>query len=352
MVNKVTLSSGYQISQVIKGGWQLAGGHGKIDSKQAVEDMFAYVDAGITTFDCADIYTGVEEMIGEFRRQYKDKYGESGLQKIHIHTKFVPDIDKLDVIDEKYVETIIDRSLVRLGVDQLDLVQYHWWDYGVSHYVEVAHHLKTMQKKGKINNLAVTNFDVPRLREIVESGVKIVSSQNQYSVLDQRPENGLVTYCQNNDIKLLCYGTVAGGFLSERYLGQPEPAEPLENRSLVKYKLIIDDFGGWELFQELLQALKVIADKYGVSLTNVANRYVLDKPQVAGIIVGARNVEHLPDTLQVFDFALDEQDRDMIGGVIRKAHGPKGDTYSLEREKGGRHASIMKYNLNKEEKKI
>ncbi len=349
-VNHLELIPGYKISQVIKGGWQLAGGHGQIDPQQAIDDMFAYVKSGITTFDCADIYTGVEELIGEFRRQFGRKFGQISLDQIQIHTKFVPDIDKLETIDEAYVETIIDRSLMRLGVDRLDLVQYHWWDYDVHRYIEVAHYLKAMQEKGKIHNIGVTNFDTPRLKEIVDSGVTIVSSQNQYSVLDQRPEHGLVTFCQKNDIKLLCYGTVAGGFLSERYLGQPEPVEPLENRSLVKYKLIIDDFGGWKLFQELLRALKTVADKYKVSLTSVANRYALDKEQVAAIIVGSRNTKHLANTLRVFDFGLDAEDKILIESVICRSHGPKGDTYSLEREKGGRHASIMKYNLNKEEK--
>jgi aryl-alcohol dehydrogenase-like predicted oxidoreductase len=346
------LVPGYEISQVIKGGWQLAGGHGEINQNQAIEDMFTYAEQGITTFDCADIYTGVEEMIGEFRRQYLSRYGAQKLSHIHVHTKFVPDITILPTITKQYVTDIIDRSLARLGVDQLDLVQYHWWDYDVPKYVETALYLQELQKAGKIRSLSVTNFDVPRLQEFVDQGIVITSTQNQYSVLDQRPEHGLVEFCQAHDIKILCYGTVAGGFLSERYLGQPEPEEPLENRSLVKYKLIIDDFGGWELFQELLRTLKTIADKYHVSLTNVAERYVLDKPQVAGIIVGARNALHLSDTLKVFNFTLDADDQAQIAKIVGQLPGPEGDTYSLERIKGGRHASIMKYNLNKEDKGV
>ena len=62
---RIELRPGYSVSQIIKGGWQLAGGHGNFDRRQAINDMLSFVDHGITTFDCADIYTGVEEMIGE-----------------------------------------------------------------------------------------------------------------------------------------------------------------------------------------------------------------------------------------------------------------------------------------------
>jgi aryl-alcohol dehydrogenase-like predicted oxidoreductase len=157
----------------------------------------------------------------------------------------------------------------------------------------------------------------------------------------------MVDFCREHNMKLLCYGTVAGGFLSQQYVGVPEPKEPFENRSLVKYKLIIDDFGGWELFQELLVALSTIATKYNASITNVATRYVLEKSQVAGIIIGGYDTSFLRDNLKVFEFHLDEEDRDMIQKILGKSIGPQGDTYSLERIKGGKHASIMRYNLNK-----
>nr|MBP9105957.1 aldo/keto reductase [Gemmatimonadaceae bacterium] len=67
----IDLAPSYRISRLIKGGWQLAGGHGTIDRAQAIADMQAFAEAGITTFDCADIYTGVEELIGEFLRQWR-----------------------------------------------------------------------------------------------------------------------------------------------------------------------------------------------------------------------------------------------------------------------------------------
>jgi len=214
--------------------------------------------------------------------------------------------------------------------------------------VEAATHLKALQDAGKIKYIGVTNFDVPHLQELLDARVPVVSNQVQYSVLDHRPEQGMVELCERHSISLLCYGTVAGGFLSDRYLGAPEPEPPFENRSLTKYKLIIEEFGDWELFQRLLATLRDIADKHESSIATVATRYVLQKNQVGAAIVGARHARHLPDTLRLFNFELDENDLTDIKRVANAAKGPAGDVYSLERVKGGKHAVIMKYNLNED----
>lgn len=345
-VPRTELAPDYTISRILKGSWQLAGGHGSIDRQSAIEDMFKFVEAGITSFDFGDIYTGVEEVVGGFLKTYRKRFEPGSIGDIQLHTKFIPDLDALATIDRSYVQRGIDRSLQRLGVESLDLVQYHWWNYDVPRYVETALHLAEMQKAGKIRNIGVTNFDVPRLKELVDAGVPIVSNQVQYSILDHRPENGMVEYCQQQGINLLCYGTVAGGFLSDRYLGFPEPQEPLENRSLIKYKLIIDDFGGWELFQETLATLAKIAQKHGVSMTNVATRYILDKPQIAGLIIGARNTSHIQDNLNIFAFDLDEVDMHLLEAVISKSPGLEGDVYTLERDRNSKHGRIMQYNNN------
>jgi aryl-alcohol dehydrogenase-like predicted oxidoreductase len=338
----------HTISRLIKGGWQLAGGHGPIQRDQALEDMRLYAEAGITTFDCADIYTGVEELLGEFLRRQQSVIRDGTMPQVQVHTKYVPDLEALSTLTRQEVEAIIDRSLGRLGLERLDLVQFHWWDYEQPGYVEAALHLEALQRAGKIRHIGVTNMDVAHLEEILEAGVRVVSHQVQYSVLDHRPERGMVALCQRHQIALLCYGTVAGGFLTERYLGLPEPMPPYENRSLAKYKLIIDEFGGWALFQELLVSLSTIANKHKASIPTVATRYALQKAGVAAAIVGARHDRHLPDTLRIFDFELDRAELDTIEAITRQARGPAGDVYSAERVKGGKHAAIMKYNLNRE----
>jgi len=340
VIPRVSLADEYEISRIIKGGWHLAGDHGAVDPQQARRDMLTFVEAGITTFDCADIYTGVEQLIGSFRHAYPAQ-----ARRIQVHTKFVPDLSDLAVVDRGYVEGIIDRSLTRLGQERLDLVQFHWWDYGVPRYVETAFELDRLRRAGKIAHLGLTNFDTPRLAEIVAAGIPVVSQQVQYSVLDDRPQHGMVEYCRSHGIGLLCYGTVSGGFLSERWLGKAPPRD-LTNRSLIKYKLIIDDFGGWELFQELLAVLARIAARHATDIASVATRAILDRPAVAAAIVGATNTAHLASHEKISALRLEEADRTAIASVTGRRTGPRGDVFELERDRSGRHGQIMKYELN------
>ena len=336
----------YEITRVIRGGWQLAGGHGAIDSATAVEDLLAAFDAGVTTFDCADIYTGVEELYGAFRARLSETRGVEAARKLHVHTKLVPDLELLPKIRRADIETIVDRSMQRLRVDRLDLVQFHWWDYDQPRWLEALGWLNDLSRAGKVRFIGGTNFDTMHVREIVAAGIKLTSMQVQYSVLDRRPENGFAELCRSRNIALLCYGTVAGGFLSDRWLGVAEPEGPLANRSLVKYKLIVDDFGGWAMFQELLAALRRVADRHGGDIASVASRLVLDYPGVAAVIVGATSRAHLAANVAASGLALTEQDFDEVERVASKRRGPLGDVYELERDRTGRHGSIMKYNLN------
>ena len=343
VVETATLAPDYRIARVIRGGWQLAGDHGPVERERAIADMALFLDAGMNTVDGADIYTGVEDMYGAFNRART----EAGLTRMQVHTKFVPDYGDLATVDAAYVRRIITRSLQRLRTDRLDLVQFHWWDYGVPRYVETALALHALQKEGLIAHIGGTNFDTAHALEIINAGVPLVSMQTQYSLLDRRPAHRLAELAGSHGVQLLCYGTLAGGFLTGHWLGQPEPQAPLSNRSLVKYKLIIDEFGGWAAFQSLLQALHTIGLRHGVSLASVAVRWVLDQPGVAAAIVGARYADRLASTLQVFGFRLDAQDHALLQPLLDACPGPDGEPYSLERDKQGPHGRIMKYDLNK-----
>jgi aryl-alcohol dehydrogenase-like predicted oxidoreductase len=347
VIPRIALRDGFEISRIIKGGWHLAGGHGSIDPAQAMRDMAAFVDAGITTFDCADIYTGVEQLIGDFRREYP-----AYARRVQVFTKFVPDLDALPHLDRRSIERIIHRSLERLGVEQLDAVQFHWWDFAIAGYVETALELRRLQEQGKIARVSVTNWDTDHLSELTNAGVRIATHQLQYSLLDNRPEQRMLKFCEAHQIGLLCYGTVAGGFLSERWLGQPEPSEPFANRSLVKYKLILEDFGGWPLFQSLLRALQEIARKHETDIATVATRYILHRPGVSAAIVGATSASHLASHQRIGQLILDAGDQARLAQILAKREGPTGDVYTLERDRTGRHGRIMRYNLSQPEKAV
>ncbi len=340
------LRPGHRISRVIKGGWQLAGDHGPVEREAAIADMEAFLDAGITTFDCADIYTGVEEMIGNFIADVRRRRGGEGADRVIVHTKLVPDLSRLADIRPDEVEAIIDRSLKRLQIERLHLVQFFWWDLTIGNAVSALEVLKRCQEKGKIANLGTTNWNEAQMSLFTDAGFDVVSAQVQYSVLDRRPAGAFSDWAREHDVQLLCYGTLAGGFLTENWLGQADPGFAFENRSLIKYRLIIDEFGSWDLFQTLLSTLKAVGERHGVSLSSVATGWVLDQPQVAAGIVGARYARHLPKTMEVFGFELDAADRAAIGAVLAQAGGPQGPVYGLEGDRTSRHGRIMKYNLN------
>lgn len=337
------LRPGYIISRIIKGGWQLAGGHGSVDRKRAIGDMRAFINAGITTFDCADIYTGVETMIGDFIAENRRACENAGVK---VHTKLVPNLDRLHSLSARDVEVAVDRSLKRLRVEQLDLVQFFWWDLGIGHPIEAMSYLAKMQENGKIDQLGITNWDAAGIAPFVDAGMDVVCAQVQYSMLDARPSHGLSEWCAGHDIGLICYGVLAGGFLTPHWLGKAEPGFEFSNRSLVKYRLVIDEFGGWDLFQALLTTLDSIAGQHNVTLDAVAARYMLEQPQVAAVIIGARYAAHLRGTLAIEHLKLGTGDLARIDAILRQRHGPRGAVYGLESQRGGRHGKIMKYNLN------
>ena len=114
MIPRLELAPGYAISRLIKGGWHLAGGHGDVDPAQATRDMARFVGAGVTAFDCADIYTGVEELIGRFRREYP-----ALARGLRVHTKFVPDLDALQRVDAGYALVLPLAMILKLILVQL-----------------------------------------------------------------------------------------------------------------------------------------------------------------------------------------------------------------------------------------
>ena len=343
MIPLVEIAPAYSIPRIILGGWQLSAGHSvaAVDRDAIFGLWDEALDRGLNTIDCADIYTGVEALIGEFVRRRR----AAGVALPQVHTKLVPDRASLGSLDRHYVERIVDRSLARLAVDRLDLVQLHWWDYAVPGYLDALGWLSDLVRGGKIRSVGLTNFNTGRLQECLTVGLPIASLQLQYSALDQRPARSLEKVAVANRIAMLAYGTLAGGFLTDRWLGQPEPAEP-ENRSLVKYRLVIAEMGGWKAFQKVLACLAAIASRSEVPTAAVAIRMVLERRGVAAAIVGCRKREHLRMIDSVFNWSLTEADVAQLSQATGPSPGPAGDVYDAERATEGPHAAIMRYDLN------
>ncbi len=347
MEAKYELSPGYRISRVINGCWQLSEGHslnGALDMADVMRAFHMLVDRGFTTFDCADIYTGAEDFIGSFVEELRSGAGVSP-QDIQIHTKYVPDLDKLATLRFEDTQRIIDRSLSRLHRDRLDLVQYHWWDYDVPRCVEVAEYLVRLQKAGKIRHIGVTNFDTEHLAALKDAGIPVVSIQAQYSLFDRRVEKNQLPYCREHGVAMFCYGTLSGGYLSGKYLGRADLSA--ETRSQVKYMQIIEDTLGTEGMRKLLSLLSDIAAAHGASVSNVATACILSQSGVAAAIVGVRNSRHVEDNVKLFDLDLSKDDMAAIRGLISQYPALPGEPYFLERT-SPRYRGIIKMKLNGE----
>ncbi|XP_047052340.1 flagellar radial spoke protein 5-like isoform X1 [Lolium rigidum] len=305
-----------EVCRVVNGMWQVSGASwGRAAPAAAVDAMLAYADGGLATFDMADIYGPAEDLYGMFINRVRRERPPEMLEEVKGLTKWVPPPVKMT---RSYVEENINRSRKRMDVAALDMLQFHWWDYSNPGYLDALKHMTDLKEEGKIKTVALTNFDTERLQIILENGIPIVSNQVQHSIVDMRPQKKMAELCQLTGVKLITYGTVMGGLLSEKFLDTnvsiPFAGPPLNTPSLQKYKRMVDAWGGWSLFQALLQTLKKVSLKHGVPISTVAVRYILNQTSVAGSMVGVRLglSEHIRDTNAILSLELDEEDMGSI----------------------------------------
>ncbi len=301
-MERVELAEGLLIPRIVTGLWQIADleRDGRdLDRAQAVDAMVPYFEAGLDAFDMADHYGSAELIAGEFRQREPD---------VRLLTKWVPTPGATTLEETREA---VQRAQERLGVTQLDLLQFHAWRYSDATYLDSLLQLETLRAEGLLRHLGLTNVDTAHLRMLLETGIEIVSNQVCFSLLDRRPCQGMLELCRQRGVGLLAYGTLAGGFLTDRYLGMPEPdAATLETWSQMKYSRFLDVAGGWERLQRLLATLDRVAQRRGASIANVAVRWVLDQPGVSAVIVGARlgASEHIHENLRVLELELDADD--------------------------------------------
>jgi aryl-alcohol dehydrogenase-like predicted oxidoreductase/enamine deaminase RidA (YjgF/YER057c/UK114 family) len=321
-IEREELAPDLSISRVLTGLWQIADlerDGDKLDPAATSRFMAPYVEAGFTTFDMADHYGSAEEIAGHFRRH--SPLGEA----VQLLTKWVP---KPGPVRKEDVTAAVRRALDRLQTDRIDLLQYHAWNYADPAWLDSLFWLQELSEEGLIGQLGLTNFDAAHLRIAAASGIGILTNQVSYSLLDQRAAGEMTRVCREYGIRLLAYGTLAGGFLSEKWLGASEPSDrELSTWSQMKYKRFIDAAGGWPKFQGVLRTAAEIAGKHGVSLPVVAGRYMLDQPAVAGIILGARlgRSQHIDENLALCGLRLDSEDRTRLQEAIGQLEAIPGD---------------------------
>jgi aryl-alcohol dehydrogenase-like predicted oxidoreductase/enamine deaminase RidA (YjgF/YER057c/UK114 family) len=311
---RTSLAPGFEISRIVTGLWQVADMERdgrEVDREAASSVLMEYARAGFDTFDMADHYGSAELIVGRMLQRV-----EAGGGRPVAFTKWCPEPGPMTM---EVVREGVERSRRRLGVETIDLMQLHWWSYEHPAYLDAMKCLDELRREGLIRHLGVTNFDAAHLNVIVKHGIPIVSNQVSFSLIDRRAAGELGAFCLANGVRLLAYGTLCGGLMSERWLGSPAPAEgQIVDWSRMKYLRFVDAAGGWQVLQTILAALDRIAKKHGVSIANVATRWVLDHPAVGAVIVGARigEREHRESNLEIFSFSLDESDRAAIEAAL------------------------------------
>ena len=312
-VERIAIAPDLEISRVITGLWQIADmerDHRALDLDATAVAMRPYVEAGFTTFDMADHYGSAELIAGKYRAVHRDL-------PVQLFTKWVP---KPGAISRDDVRAALERAADRLQGRPIDLMQFHAWTFADAHWLDALGFLAELRRDGLIRQIGVTNFDAAHLRIAVASGVPIVTNQVSFSLLDQRAAGRMSAVCAQYGVKLLAYGTVAGGLLSARWQSRPAPPkDDLKTWSLMKYGRFMQAAGGWDALQRVLAVTSQIANKHNVSMANVACRHILDFPAVAGVIIGARLGErsHIDDNARLATLRFDESDRAALDSVLK-----------------------------------
>ncbi len=311
-VERLSLAPDLEISRIVTGLWQIADMErdGQVlDLDATAEAMHPYAAAGFTTFDMADHYGSAELIAGKYRIAHRDI-------PTQLFTKWVP---KPGPISKDEVRAAVERAADRLQGKPIDLMQFHAWTFADAHWLDALSYLGELKAEGLIRHIGVTNFDAAHLRIAVASGIQILTNQVSFSLLDQRAAGRMAAVCEQYGVKVLAYGTVAGGLLTARWQARPEPPkDDLKTWSLMKYGRFMQAAGGWPALQRVLEVTAAIAAKHNVSMANVACRHILDFPHVAGVIIGARLGEraHIDDNARITSLRFDDDDRRALRDVL------------------------------------
>ncbi|TID00077.1 General stress protein 69 [Colletotrichum higginsianum] len=305
--------NGRKLPRVFSGLWQMSSpSWGSAPTSRIIAQFSKHLEAGMTAFDMADHYGDAEIIFGRFRSAYPVKDATFAATKYCVFNPMK--------VTRAAVQANVTERCRRLQTDKIDLLQFHWQFYDDPQYLEA---LRFLEEDPRVATLGLCNFDTEHLEAAIAHGVKVHTNQVQFSLIDSRPTVRMGKTCETNNVKLLTYGTLCGGFLADKWLGkgQPDLYDAAVTPSQRKYYAMIRSWGGWELFQELLRVLETVASRHNVSVSNVATRWVLDFPYVGAVIVGARMgiSEHTDENLASLGWSLEERDRDAIEDVLKKS---------------------------------
>lgn len=303
----------------IVGCWQLDDrswrSHPETDICRAID---TYLAMGAATFDTADIYGRSESLLGT---ALKGRDCEVFTKAVFFGHAPTP----------TQIRNKVENSLRNLKREVLDCVHVHWHTADLD-FADAFDVFKTLIDEGKIRRLGVTNFSTVMLERAI-AHAPITSHQVQYSLIDRRIEQSMVPLCLAHNIAIFPYGTLAGGFLSAKFLGANAiVAEPDHARSFY-YSNMIRAHGGWPPVKQLLEKLGAIAQKYDKTIAQVALNWVKQQPGVRAVISGLTlSRENIIKNVEALDWDLEPEDVQWLSQQSDVLFEQPGDVYSYERQ--------------------
>ena len=309
--------SGLKVSELTYGNWITHGG--QVEADAATACVRAALDAGITTFDTADVYAEgrAEEVLG------KALAGERR-SRIEIFSKvYFPAGDGVNErgLSRKHVRDSIEGSLRRLGTDHLDLYQAHRYDHETP-LEETMEAFAAVVHAGKALYIGVSEWRAEEIRAAKvladQLRVPLVSNQPQYSALHRVPEGEVIPACRELGISQVVYSPLAQGVLTGKY----RPGEPVPEGSRAT-----DEKGGGARFIQRwmkddvlarVQELEPVAADLGLSMGALALAWVLQEENVAAAIIGASRPEQVADNVKASGVRLDPEVKQRIDDVLAR----------------------------------
>ena len=314
-------ASGLRISEITYGNWLTHGS--QVENDAATACVHAALDAGITTFDTADVYanTAAETVLGEALRGQRR-------ESLEIFTKTYFPVGPKGPNDaglsRKHIMESIDGSLTRLGTDYVDLYQAHRWDYATP-LEETMLAFADIVRQGKALYIGVSEWNAEQLRQgaalAKELRIPFVSNQPQYSALWRVIEPEVVPTSRELGISQIVWSPVAQGVLTGKYL--PGQAAPAGSRAH-------DDKGGQEMISrylkddilERVQGLRPIAEELSLTMAQLAVAWVLQNDNVAAALIGASRPEQVRENVAasgvVIPAELMARIDEVLGDVIER----------------------------------
>ncbi len=317
-----------QITTIGLGAWAIGGGEwafgwGPQDDQDSIKTIHEAVNRGINWIDTAAVY-GLghsEEVVGKALRQLPADsrpfvFSKCGLVWDSNDTFSQPK----RILRPESIRNECEQSLKRLGVEQIDLYQFHWPDETGTEVEDSWSTMLELQKEGKVAHVGVSNFDVELLQRCENIG-HVDSLQPPFSLLNRSIIDSELPWCKSHSTGILCYSPLSSSILTDNF-----SLEKVSKLSPKDWRKHSSNFQSPEVEKNiaLRDSLKPIAQKYQTTVSSIAIAWVLSWQGITGAIVGARKVEQIQDWIGSSSITLDQDDLNNINQALRTTRAGQG----------------------------